>query len=100
MSIKNQTSKEPSRAQSKESLYLYALNLIEREHVCCSVIEFGSAWRFMSGDRLGVFDRAAVFQIGSNARGSERVTADSLRFNAGSEGSALNHPQHIGAAHS
>jgi len=38
--------------------------------------------RFVGGDGLGHFERAAVFQVGRDARGAEGVAADRLQAQA------------------
>lgn len=52
----------------------------------------------MCGDRLGVFDRAAVFEVRGDASGVERVVARASR-KAGGSGTPLNHPKHVIRGH-
>jgi len=59
-----------------------ALDLVERDLVRGAIVELGRARRLVSGDLLRVFQRTAVFEVGGDAGGAERVAAD-LRLDAG-----------------
>src|SRR5574337_793308 len=86
-----------------EALVRYWLNcnpfdLIERDLVAGAVVELGRPWRLVGRDSLGVFDGAAVLQVGSDAGGPEGVAAGG-RGESGFFGAALDHPQHVHAVH-
>ena len=46
---------------------LYPLDLIERDLVRRPVVEFGGSGGLVGGDGLGVFEGAAVLQVGGDA---------------------------------
>jgi hypothetical protein len=71
------------------------LNLVERDLVSCSIIEFGSSWRLMVSDGLSRFEGAAVEQVGGNASRPPGVAAN-IDVNASSTRPALNHPVDVG----
>ena len=52
------------------------LDLIERDRVVGTIVEFRRARAFMRGHSLRVLQRAAGFQIGGDAGGTEGVAAD------------------------
>lgn len=56
----------------------YPLNLVERDFIAGPIIELCGAWRFVSGNSLGVFQSAAVQKVCRNSRCSERVVSDCL----------------------
>jgi hypothetical protein len=53
-----------------------ALDLIEGDLIACAVIELGGARTFMRGHELGVFERAAGFEVGGDTGCPESVAAD------------------------
>jgi hypothetical protein len=52
----------------------------------------------VGSNRLGVLNGAAVLQVGSDARGAERVTASGCRQPC-REGPAFDHAEHVGPGH-
>jgi hypothetical protein len=42
------------------------LDLVEGGRIARAVVEFGGAWAFVRGHGLGIFERAAGFQIGGD----------------------------------
>jgi hypothetical protein len=55
------------------------LNFIERDLVAGAIIELGGARTFVRGHGLRVFQRAAGFEIGGDARGAEGMRLDARR---------------------
>jgi len=55
------------------------LDFVKRDLIAGAVVELGSPPRFVGRDRLGIFDRASVLQVGCDPRGSKSVAANSLR---------------------
>ena len=51
------------------------LHLIQRDLVARAIVELRRPGRFVRGDRLGVLDRAAVFEIRRDPSCPERVAA-------------------------
>jgi hypothetical protein len=56
------------------------LDFIERDLIAGTVIELGCARAFVGGHGLGVFQRAAGFQVGRDAGGPERELAKRFRL--------------------
>ena len=52
------------------------LDLIERDRITRAVLELGGARAFMRRHRLGIFQRAAGFQVGRDPGGPERMAVD------------------------
>jgi hypothetical protein len=52
------------------------LDLVRRDLIRGAVVELGGARGFVRGDLLGVFERAAVFEVGGNAGRAEAVATD------------------------
>ncbi len=74
------------------------LDFVEADGVRGTVIEFGGAGGFVTGDSLGVFERAAVGEISSDAGGTEGVAGD-MRWKPCGESSAFDHAEDVGAMH-
>ena len=66
------------------------LDLVEADVVAAPVIKLGGARRCVVRHRRGLFERAAIFQIGGDAGRAERVVAD-RRGDAGRERAAPHH---------
>ena len=63
-----------------------------------AVVELGGAGALMSGHRLGVFQRAAIVEIGGDAGGAEGVITDRRR-NIRIARAALQHAPGVGLRH-
>ncbi len=73
-------------------------NLILRQPFLGPVIELGRARGFVRGHRLGVFERAAIGQIGGDPRRPKTMVAN-RRHDAGGGGAAAYHPPGVRLAH-
>jgi hypothetical protein len=73
------------------------LDFVKVDLVAGAVIELGRLWRFVKRDGLGLFDRAAFFEIGRDAGGAESMAADRAG-EAGGDGPALDHVDGVVAA--
>jgi hypothetical protein len=71
-----------------------SLNLFERNGISGAVVELGRPRRGLGGNPLGLFERAAIFEVGGDAGGAEGVAADG-RGEPGGQGALLDHAQHI-----
>jgi hypothetical protein len=67
------------RARSNQ----YSLHLVERHLLGAAVVKLGRACRGMVRHPRGAFKRAAVFQIGGDARGAKGVVADARGYPGG-----------------
>jgi hypothetical protein len=65
------------------------LDLVQRNFILPSIIQFGCPRRLVIGDLLRDFECAAILEVRSDAGGAKGVVAD-LRFDASSGGSPLN----------
>ena len=73
-----------------------AADLIGRHFFAGAVVQFSGTGRFMVGNGLRVFQRAAVFEIGRYAGGSKRVATGGVG-QGGDRRSPLDHMQHVKA---
>ena len=80
-----------ARAGSNEN----PLHLVERDFLGPAIIKLRRARRGMVRHLRGAFKRAAVFQIGGDARGAKGVVADA-RSDAAGFGAPLNHRIGVG----
>jgi len=71
------------------------LDLVEAHFVAPAVVELGGAGAGMVGHRCGLLQRAAVLEIGRDARRPETVVAD-LGLDAGRRGSPADHRMGVG----
>ena len=95
-------SARPQSSAERVSLIVFlngnTLDFRKRQRIAGTIIKLGRAWAFMGSDGLRPFDGSAVQQIGRNAGRPERV-AVRLVAHVGGSAAALDHAEHIDAAH-